>query len=333
MDVIPQFELHTHVEGALTPARLEALSGRHGRTVELGARQLRADRLFDFTDFHGFLRCYRDATAFLSTPLDYADVAHDLVAMLVADGVVHCEASVSYGVLLWRGINPEPIQAALWEVAQEARERHDMTLRFIPDAVRQFGVEPARRVLEAALRAGWQRGVVGFGIGGDEMSRPAAEFARVCEEAREAGLGVTIHAGEVGGAEQVRDAVSSCGATRIGHGIGAVLGPVGPDGARVEPAPAEVEATLALLRSRRVFIELCPGANRRLNLVPAGRTWPWGRFLEAGVPCALNTDDRGFFGLDLRGEYARAAAEGGFSPQTAQQCREAARRAAFAAPL
>jgi len=325
----PLVELHTHVEGALTPARLIALAERHGRPDLVPACLDGSGKSFSFMDFREFLKCYRDATAVLVTPRDYADVARDLVAMLVADGVARCEAAVSYGVLLWRGIDPVAIQGALWEVAQEAQERHRLALRFVPDAVRQFGPDPARRVLDAALRAGPERGVVGFGIGGDELARPAGDFARVCEEARAAGLGVTIHAGEVGGPAQVRDAVLACGAARIGHGVGAVLGPAGPDGARVAPDPAETDATLALLRDRRVFVELCPGANRRLGLVPHGAGWPWRRFVDAGVPCALNTDDRGLFGLDLRGEYARAAADGGLDAAQLARMRADAAGAGF----
>ncbi len=329
MQSAPLVELHTHVEGALAPARLRALAARHGRPDVAESCLTGVGDRFRIAGFADFLRLYRDATAVLVTPRDYADVARDLVAGLVADGVGRCEAFVSYGVLLWRGLDPRPIQDALWDVAQEARGRHGLVLRYVPDAVRQFGPEAARRALDAAATAGAARGVVGFGIGGDELAAPAGVFAAVCEEARAAGLGVTLHAGEVGGPAQVRAAVEECGATRIGHGIGAVLGPLAPDGTRAAPPPGVVAGTLALLRERRVFVELCPGANRRLGVVPPGAGWPWRAFLDAGVPCGLGTDDRGLFGIDLRGERARAAAEGGLGEAEFARMRADAQAAVF----
>lgn len=320
-------ELHTHLEGALTPARLVALAQRHGRP-SAPAACLAADgtRYRAVSGFSDFIELYKAATAVLVTPADHHLVALDLAAALARDGVIYAEVSVSYGVLQWRGLDPRPIQTALHEAAQEARERLDVVIRWIPDAVRQFGPEPAARVLAAALAGGGGRGVVGFGIGGDELGRPAGDFAAVCAEARAAGLGVTIHAGETGGPEAVREAVLACGATRIGHGLGAVLGPL-HGGGRTPPAPGAAAAVLEMLAARRVFVELCPGSNRATGALAAGAAHPLRAFLAAGVPCGLNTDDRALFGLDLAGEYAAA----GLTPAEVSAMQRAALAAAFVA--
>lgn len=329
MEHLPLLELHTHLEGSLTPSRLVALAERHGQPAVPAAcladngRRYRLPR-----DFADFLTLYKTSTAVIRTPADHYAVALDLADALARDGVVYAEVSVSYGVLLWRELDPRPIQTALYEAAEAARERCDVEIRWIPDAVRQFGPDAARYVLDAALAGGRGRGVVGFGIGGDEAAAAAAAFAAVCADARAAGLGVTIHAGETGGPDAVRDAVLSCGATRIGHGIGAVLGAL-RDGARVTPSPAEVDDTLTLLAERRVFVELCPGSNVATG-VAAGAACPVREFLARGVPCGLNSDDRALFDLDLRGEYARAAAAHGLTAAEAAAMQRAALAAAFA---
>ena len=329
----PLIELHTHLEGSLTPARLIALAERHALPAA-PAVCLTPDggRYRQPSGFADFLDLYKAVTAVMRTPADHHAVALDLAAALARDGVAYAEVSVSYGVLLRRELDPRPIQTALHEAAEEARERLDVTMRWIPDAVRQFGPAEARRVLDAALAGGRMRGVVGFGIGGDEAAVPATAFAAVCADARVAGLGVTIHAGETGGPDAVRDAVLACGAARIGHGIGAVLGPL-RDGARAAPAPAEIDDTLALLAERCVFVELCPGSNLATGVVESAAAHPLRAFLDRGVPCGLGTDDRALFGLELRGEYARAAVAHGLTAAEVAGMQTAALAASFGGEL
>ncbi len=340
----PLVELHTHLEGSIAPPRLIALAERHG-APSAAAACLTADgsRFRPCDGFPGFLEIYKAVTAVIRTPADHHVVALDLARALADDGVIYCEATVSYGVLLRRGIDPRPIHSALHEAAAEALERHGVEIRWLPDAARQFGVAAARAVLEAAAASGARLGVVGFGIGGDEAAVPAADFSPVCAEARSAGLGVTIHAGETGGPDAVREAVLACGATRIGHGVGAVLGPVVGWAAASEasagaplaasrraPDPRAVEEALSLLAAGRVFVELCPGSNRATGVVPDLAAHPLRALLARGVPCCLNTDDRGLFGLDLHGEYERAAQAHGLSSDETAAMQRAALAASFA---
>ena len=91
---------------------------------------------------------------------------------------------------------------------------------WIPDAIRQFGAEPAMDV--ATIRGvAARRGVVAFGIGGDEVRGPAEWFKDVFSYARDNGLHLVAHAGETAGPESVWAALE-IGAERIGHGIAAV---------------------------------------------------------------------------------------------------------------
>jgi aminodeoxyfutalosine deaminase len=332
-------ELHTHLEGSVTPSRLVELAERHGQpTVPTACLTADGSRFRPPASFPDFLRIYQAITAVIRTPADHRALALDLARALADDEVVYCEATVSYGVLQRRGLDPLPVQQALHEAAAEARERHGLEIRWLPDAVRQFGPDAAARVLEVAAAAGRGLGVVGFGVGGDETAIPATEFAGVCGAAREAGLGVTIHAGETGGPDAVRDAVLACGATRIGHGIGAVLGEVTgwgegarrPAAARTAPEAEDVEATLALLATRGILVELCPGSNVVTGVLPDLAAHPLRTFIARGIPCCLNTDDRSLFGLDLRGEYERAAATHALTPAGVAAMQRQALAASFA---
>lgn len=315
---LTRLELHTHLEGSVTPARLRLLAARHGRPGLPEACLDATGQAFVFTGFHGFLELYKRATTVMRTPRDFHELALDLADQLQADGVVYAEVSVSYGVLLARDLDPEPVQAALWEASQEAQATRGVTLRWLPDAVRQFGPDAAWRAWECAGRSGRALGVVGFGLGGDEVNGPAAGFAELFAEVRAAGLGASLHAGEVtamgeAARDSIRQAVEACGATRLGHGL----------------AAAADAGLLRELAVRGIFVELCPRSNVATGAVPSLAVHPLPVFLASGVPCCLNTDDRTLFGLDLRGEYAQARALLGLTEGQEAGMGEAAVRAAF----
>jgi len=311
-------ELHTHLEGSVTPARLILLAEKYGQPG-LAALCLTEDgAAFRSEGFHGFLQLFKHVTSLLRTPSDYHATACDLGVQLAADGVAYAEVTLSYGVLQKRGIDPVPVQAALAEAAAEVSTAEGVELRWIPDAVRQWGVDAGWRAWEAAATAGRGLGVVGFGLGGDETAGPATEFADLFAEVRSEGFGVTIHAGEIPGmgraaVDSIRQAVEECGADRIGHGLAAAQDPL-------------IMATLA---ARNIFVEMCPGSNVQTGGIETWAHHPLRDFLNAAVPCCLNTDDRALFGLDLTGEYRRAAELAALSEAEHDGMQKAARKAAF----
>ena len=58
--------------------------------------------------------------------------------------------------------------------------------------------------------------------------------------------------------------------------------------------------------ARGIPLAVCPTSNLRLGVVPSLDAHPLRQLWEAGVPVSVNTDDPGFFGCDLVGEYAIA---------------------------
>jgi adenosine deaminase len=311
-------ELHTHLEGSVTPTRLILLADKYGQPG-LPAVCLNEDgSSYRFEGFHGFLNVFKHVSSLLRTPDDFHAAARDLGIQLAADEVGYAEVTLSYGVLQKRGIDPLPVQRALAEAAAEVAEADGVDLRWIPDAVRQWGVDAAWRAWEAAATAGRDLGVVGFGLGGDETDGPAVDFAALFAEVRTEGFGVTIHAGEVpamgaAAVESVRQAVIDCRADRIGHGLAAAQDPL----------------LLATLAAREIFVEMCPGSNVLTGGIENWADYPARAILEAGIPCCLNTDDRSLFSLDLEGEYGRAAELLNLTVAEHDTMQKAARQAAF----
>jgi aminodeoxyfutalosine deaminase len=298
---IPKAELHVHLEGSIEPATLREID------PSLSLAEIEAHTKYE--DFAGFLRAYVWVNRRLETPEHYALALRRLASTLQAQGVVYAEITLSAGVILWKGQDLEAIYDALWEETQRA----PIEIRWILDAIRQFGAAAARPVVAFAGRAR-ERGVVAFGIGGDEVRGPAREFADVFREARQAGLRLTCHAGETAGPESVREALA-IGAERIGHGIAAI----------------QDEALMAELRERAIPLEVCVTSNVRTGVVASAGAHPLRRLYEAGVPVLLNTDDPALFGCTLIGEYEQAAGLG-FREEELEELAGASLRFAFAGP-
>jgi adenosine deaminase/aminodeoxyfutalosine deaminase len=278
-------ELHLHLEGSVEPETwLE---------IDPALTRQKVEGVYGYTDFLGFLRSYKWVNLRLTQPAHFALIARRLLERLSAQNVVYAEINLSAGVWLWRELPFEPYFAA---IAAEAAQS-PVKVRFILDAVRQFGVEAAWEVARLAA-AHRERGVIGFGIGGDEARGPALEFREVFAWATQQGLHLAPHGGETMGPQTVWDALE-CGAERIGHGIGAIGDPV----------------LVRHLAERRIPLEICITSNLRTGAVASLAAHPLRRLYDAGVPVTLNTDDPAMFETTLEREYEIAATAFGFTQE------------------
>lgn len=311
---LPKVELHLHLEGAVRPETLRELSrNKTGLRKKVGEWiSKRREQHFQYGNFREFLLAFGVVSLLLEKPADYALATTRLVEWLAEQNVRYAEITLAAGVLLWK---KQPIEAVFEAVAASAAEAQAHTgvrVQWIFDAVRHFGLEHVREVLRWAARLR-SRGVVALGIGGDEERGPAELFADIFREARHLGLHVVAHAGEACGPESVRKAVELLGAERIGHGLTAARDP----------------AVLALLRDRRVPLEVCPTSNVATGVLARLEDHPLPRFLEARLVVTLNSDDPAMFGTSLEQEFARAAKAFGLSPATLAQLSRNGANASF----
>jgi len=289
---LPKAELHLHLEGSVEPATAVELAARHGVVL---TEQEAATR-YSYADFRGFLDAFKWVTSLLREPADYALVTRRLAERLLAQNVVYAEVTLSVGVMLWRRQDVEANFLAIQEAAQFFEER-GLRLRWIFDAVRQFGPDPAMDVARWALRL-QDAGVVAFGMGGDELSVPAAVFRPVYDLVANAGMHRVIHAGEVGGPESIRDAITYLNVERIGHGI----------------ALLHDEALRNSLAEEQTPVEVCPTSNVRTGALSyhlrkksaTAQEHPLAEFYRRGLLVTLSTDDPAMFQTSLLAEYAHA---------------------------
>jgi aminodeoxyfutalosine deaminase len=293
---LPKAELHLHLEGSIQPATVCALTARHGMAMT----QEEVRQRYGYRNFLEFIEAFKWVTSYLREPPDYALIARDLAEHLLTQRVIYAEVTLSVGVMLLRKQRPEANFEALL-LATEPFEKRGLCMHWVFDAARQFGPQAAMEVVDAARRSA-SKTIVAFGIGGDELSVPTEEFRPVYDKAGELGLHRLMHAGEVGGAEKIREAIELLGAERIGHGIAAVNDP----------------ALMDLLAERKIPLEICPASNvctgaldQQLRRRGARiEDHPLPKLFRHGIPVVLSTDDPAMFHTSLHSEYENAARMG-----------------------
>lgn len=292
---IPKAELHVHLEGSIWPRTVVELAARRGIAISEHEVALK----YAPGDFSQFIEAYKWVTSLLLEPRDYALITERFCEYLLTQGVVYAEVTLSIGVMLLRKQDPLANFEAI-RAAASAFVPRGVRINWIFDAARQFGVPQTMEVARLAAQAR-EDGVVAYGIGGNELALPTKELLPAYEFARNAGLNLVIHAGEIGPASFVREAIEILGVARIGHGIAAM----------------QDEQLMRTLADRNVPLEVCPVSNIRTGALakqlakPAAETsisdHPLKLLIDRGVPITLGSDDPAMFETTLLNEYASAA--------------------------
>jgi aminodeoxyfutalosine deaminase len=322
---LPKAELHLHLEGTVDPPTLSELSRRHPTPLETTNNRYRniedsgrvftedeARELYQYKHFTGFMWAFKAVTERLRTADDYELVTYRMMQKLHAQNVLHAEVYISAGVVQWRGQDFAPLFAGAERGRHRGERDFGISLYWILDAVRHFGVDEAQRVVEEAIRLK-SHNVVGIGIGGDERHAVPEQFREVYEYAAKHGLRLTVHAGETVGPESIWGALRELKADRIGHGLHAIDDP-------------ELVRHLA---DKQIPVEVCITSNVMTGCCARIEDHPVRKLFEAGVLVTLNTDDPDMFRTTLSREYQLAQEVFGFSEAELRELARNSFRASF----
>ena len=252
---LPVAELHCHLEATVEPQEAKRLAKRNNVDIS-GAFNDKGE--YNWRTFEEFLRIYDAVSEAIRTPEDYHDITLDYFRRMAAKGMIYGEVFVSPSHGGRFGISYDALVDAVADGMRKAEGEAGVVGRIVIVCIRHLGPDDAASVARAVRKAPHPF-VTGFGMAGDEAQGATADFKPAFDMARDAGLGLTTHAGEILGAQSIWEALELLDVSRIGHGVRAL----GDDN------------LIAALKDRNITLEVCPTSNVAIGLYPSFEEHPF----------------------------------------------------------
>jgi adenosine deaminase len=315
---LPKIDLHLHLDGAIRVPTIAELGDELGiklpaRDPKKLARYVQVNR--DCRSLTDFLKRFEVFYPLLPFSKTQDRIAYELCEDCRRDNVIYFETRFAPALAANAKFSMEDAVVAVLEGLRRGQRDFGVRCGLILCCYRSISTSENIATVKLA-RKYRDRGVIGIDLAGDETRILAAPHAEAFALARKHEIPITIHAGEGGHPENIREAVFEHGATRIGHGI-------------------SLQKDLDLLkavRDRGTVLEICLTSNLQTCTVPSLRTHPFKKFLDEQVRVTLNTDDPGISNITLTDELELAASEFKLRPAQIRQLQINAARAAFAEP-
>jgi adenosine deaminase len=313
---LPKVELHRHLEGSLRLRTMLEIARTQGITVPINTGSLSnlvQVQKSEPSTYQNFLSKFTTLRLFYRSQEVIARITREAVEDAARDNIRYLELRFTPAALS----REERFQLGdviewVCESTQQAAHEFGLRVGLIVSINRHESVELAEQVASlAAARCG--NGLVGLDLAGNEAEFPAKPFAGIFREAQQSGLKLTIHAGEWGGAANIRDAFEIFNADRIGHGVRVVDDP----------------SVMALARERGTAFEVCVTSNYQTGVTPASSVHPLMKMLQEGINVTICSDDPSISQITLTDEYHRVCEDMDLNPAKLKERILAAGRAAF----
>lgn len=289
---LPLLDLHRHLDGNIRPATIWQLATKNDIVLP-------ATQFDDFiphvqvqgseSDLLAFLKKLDWGVAVLKSLDDVKRIAFENVEDAYHAGLNYAELRFSpYYMSMNHNLPMSDVVAAVIDGVKLGMKTFDISINLIGILSRTFGVKQCQLELDALLVH--KNDLVAVDLAGDEYNFPGELFVEHFKQVRNAGLQVTVHAGEAGGAASVWQAINDLGATRIGHGV----------------ATIEDEKLMTYMVNKNIAIESCLTSNFQTGTVTDLSQHPLKAFLNFGIKACLNTDDPAVQGIEIRNEYTVA---------------------------
>jgi adenosine deaminase len=312
---LPLIDLHRHLEGSVRLQTILDLSREHNLVLPAWDLESLRQHVQITEPKPGVMAFIQKMSWMVGVMVDEKAcerIARENVLDAHQEGLDYLELRFSPWFMAEpHGVNQEAIVEAVFSGVTTASRETGLRVNLIGILSRTYGPETARRELRALLRH--KDRLVALDLAGDEANFPGELFVEHLRQARDAGLHITVHAGESAGPASIWQAIRELGAERIGHGVRAIDDP----------------ALMDTLASRKIGIESNLTSNVQTSTVPDYANHPLRHFLAHGLLGTINTDDPSVSGIDLAYEYRVAAPAAGLNPEQIRQAQRNSLEIAF----
>ncbi|MGF1869927.1 adenosine deaminase [Photobacterium indicum] len=282
---LPKVELHLHIEGSLEPELMFELAKRNQVQIPFQSPQEVHDA-YQFHNLQSFLDIYYQGANVLIHEQDFFDLTWAYLLRCKEDNVVHTEIFFDPQTHTDRGVAFDTVVSGIHRALEEANKVLGISSQLIMCFLRHLD-ETA--TLEQAIS--YKDKIIGVGLDSSEQGHPPEKFAKVFQKALNEGFLTVAHAGEEGPAQNIHDALSMLGITRIDHGIRCV----------------EDEVLVAQLIEDRTPLTVCPLSNIKLKVFEKMEQHNIVDLLRKGVCVTINSDDPAYFGGYMNANFHAVA--------------------------
>lgn len=280
IEKIPKIDLHCHLDGSLTKSMIE----RHlGKKISEDMLTVSKDckSLTEYLEkFDIPVQCLQDAEGL-------EEGAYTFVKEIAGENIQYIEVRFAPMLSVHENLSCKEVIEAVRKGMERAKEEWKVQYGIIVCAMRNHSMEKNMEMLSCA-KTYLGKGVCALDLAGDESAFPTKNFRELFWEAKRIGMPFTIHSGETGSLENVREAFE-LGAKRIGHGIALIKDP---------------ELMKAYARAG-IGVEMCPTSNFQTKAVRSWDEYPLRQFVDAGIKVSIHTDNRTVSGTTMTKELTK----------------------------
>lgn len=285
----PLVDLHRHLDGNVSPATIWELAQQHHIHLPVSSLDevARLTQIQDRTsDLLAFLQKLEYGVKVMVNQDAVSRIAYENVIDAHQQGLAYTELRFSPRFMTeFSTLSMDAVIEAVLDGIDRGQQQASTKVGLIGILSRSYGEAVCHDELASILR--FKDSFCAVDLAGDERNFPARNFVDHFKKVRDAGLHVTVHAGEADGPQSVWDAIELLGAERIGHGV----------------AIADDPRLLDFVIDQQVGIEACPTSNYQTGTLLDTSNHPIKMFLERGASVSLNTDDPGVSAIDINHEY------------------------------
>lgn len=304
----PKVELHLHLEGIIPFQRLQHLYAEKGQSLPAFIKHGFPQK---FPTFFTFVETFYACCRPVQTEADFKFYIEILAAYLAENNLIYAEISWTPFFYMRQGLSLEKMLGVMNEELENQSIRSK--IRFIIDVQRDNGDEIMDLVF-SEIPSFRDLQIAGIGMTGDEYQpiphRAMYWFERLHGEHN---LGRTVHAGEYGNPEKIREVLIKLKPERLGHGINAIKS-------------AEL---MDEIKKKGIHLENCPTSNVKLNRVTGYEVHPIKQFLKNDISVSINSDDPGIFEMPLQKEIEKVVDIARLTIDDCHQLNQNALNAAF----